>query len=433
MYEVFNSSNFHNVMSEVYTELGVFGTAVLMHYDDYDSIAHFDHFTAGSYLLAQNSKKDIDTIARKTMMTVREIADKFGTETMSAGTKQLWKDKNYDKNIEVMMYIGPRRSDQRKVNSPLAEDMPYMSIYYEVGGEDDKVLGESGYREQPFYAPRWSVTDGDVYATNCPGMKALGDTKGLQSLEIEKATATQMGNYPPLGGPTSLQSHDIENIPGGVTLYDGAGDRQMGPLYETKNDIRSMEDSVSKHEFRLLRTFHADLFQQLANLEGVQPRNQLELSARNHEKLLMLGPLLKSVEYALLDPVVDRVANQVFRAGIMPPPPEELFGQRLRVKYISPLAVAQRQVGTESIDRYTNYVAGVVQVKPEAGDVFNGDESVREYAMQLGLPSKTTNDDQFVEAVRQARREQEEAERAMMAAESLSSSAKNIAPALDNM
>ena len=127
---------------------------------------------------------------------------------------------------------------------------------------------------------------------------------------------------------------------------------------------------------------------------------------RNEEKLLQLGPFLERAQSELLDPLVDRTAQQVFRAEIMPPPPDVLFGQRLNVTYIGPLAVAQRQVSAGSIERFVGYVGLVSQIDPSAADMMDGDEVVNEIAEVLGTPPRLVRDSRSVEQIREARAEQ---------------------------
>ena len=409
MLQIFASGNLYEVLPNVYMELGLFGTACLSHQDDYDDVARFYPHTVGTYAIGQNSRLKVDTKAHRRIMTVEQMAQEFGLDNMSSGARMAYSRGDYQVTREVVSYISPRRSDLRRPGSPFAKDMPYQSVFYETGSKEHEFLRVSGFQEVPFYSPRWDVTEGDTYATTSPGFAALGDTRALQVLEQEKAIAIQKKNNPPLHGPGSLKNKPIASIPGGTTLYDGSGQGGgLQPIYQVQPELQETELTIQAHEARINEAFLADLFAQLANLQGVQPRNQQELAMRNEEKLLQLGPFLERAQSELLDPLVDRTAQQVFRAEIMPPPPEVLFGQRLNVTYIGPLAVAQRQVSAGSIERFVGYVGLVSQIDPSAADMMDGDEVVNEIAEVLGTPPRLVRDSQSVEQIREARAEQQQ-------------------------
>ena len=425
IYQVYASSNFYQVLPTVYLELGLFGTACMSHVDDFNDIARFYGHTAGRYYLAQNDRLVTDVLVRQIRMTVGQMAKRFGYERLSQSARNSIDQGNLQHYKDVVHFIEP--NEDRNLQSPMARDLPFSSIWYEVGSREDQFLLQSGFHEQPFYAPRWEVTEGDTYGTSCPGMVALGDVKALQILEKEKATAIQKKNNPPLKGPSSLANKPIASIPGGTTLYDGDASRDgLQPIYQVNPDLRETEESIRAHEYRIDEAFFADLFRQLHNLEGVQPRNQLELTQRNEEKLLMLGPLLESVEGEFLDPNIDRVASQIFRAGIMPEPPEELVGQRLKITYISPLAVAQKQVATGTVERLLNFVLGTAQADPQAVDVFNSDEAIREYESIIGAPPRIVRSPDEVMNIREQRAKQQQMAEALEVAQGAASAAKDV-------
>jgi hypothetical protein len=136
-------------------------------------------------------------------------------------------------------------------------------------------------------------------------------------------------------------------------------------------------------------------------MEGIQPRNQLELSERNAERLLQLGPVLERMQGEFLDPMISRTFNQMIRADLVPDAPPEIQGQPLKVEYISSLAQAQRAVDTRGIERLTQYQAGLVEAGLSDGKKFNGDAAIQEYANLVGTPPKLLVPDDEVAAGRE--------------------------------
>ncbi len=94
-------------------------------------------------------------------------------------------------------------------------------------------------------------------------------------------------------------------------------------------------------ERRIDEAFYVDMFLAITNMEGIQPKNQLELMQRNEERLLQLGPVLERIHGEFLDGLIDRTFDQMVEGNLLPPAPPEIQGKRLKVNYISSLAQAR--------------------------------------------------------------------------------------------
>jgi hypothetical protein len=303
-------------------------------------------------------------------------------------------------------------------SSPLSKDKPFASVKYEPGNVNkDAFLSVKGFDEFPAYVPRWGLTGEDIYGTDCPGMQALGDIKGLQIEEKRKAQAIDKQVNPPLSAPPSVRNTPITSLPGGLNVYDAGGTGQkIESLYAVNLDLRDLKEDMDRVERRINDAFFVDLFLAISNMEGIQPRNELELSERNAERLLQLGPVLERMQGEFLDPLISRTFNQMIRAGLVPEAPEEIQGQAIKVEYISSLAQAQRAVDTRGIERLTTYQAGLMQAGLSDGKKFNGDEAIQEYANLIGTPPKLlVPSDQVAEERAAAQQQAEQAQQMEMA------------------
>lgn len=130
----------------------------------------------------------------------------------------MWESGTYEKWIEVMHSVYPNIDrDTSKLDS---KNKPFKSVYYEVGGDNDKLLRESGFDEFPIMAPRWEVNGEDVYGSSCPGMLALGPVKALQLLQKRKSQLIDKATNPPMVAPTSLKNQRASLLPGDITYID---------------------------------------------------------------------------------------------------------------------------------------------------------------------------------------------------------------------
>jgi hypothetical protein len=138
--------------------------------------------------------------------------------------------------------------------------MPWRSVYFEVGGNSDKFLRESGFKSFPALVPRWAVAGGDIYG-NSPGMEVLGDVKQLQHEQLRKAQAIDYKTMPPLQAPTTLKNRDVEKLPGGVTFYDSNSPQNgIRTMFEVNLDLNHLLMDIQDVRERVRQTFYADLF-----------------------------------------------------------------------------------------------------------------------------------------------------------------------------
>jgi Asp-tRNA(Asn)/Glu-tRNA(Gln) amidotransferase C subunit len=174
---------------------------------------------------------------------------------------------------------------------------------------------------------------------------------------------------------------------------------------------------MQNSESRIDKGFYVDMFLAISNMEGIQPRNELDLMQRHEERLLQLGPVLERVHGEFLEMMIDRIFDQIIAAGILPPPPQELGDQQLDVQFISSLALAQRAAATANIERTAAFVTQFSQIPglESTVDKFDADQAIDEYAAALGAPPKIVRSDDKVQEIRDERaQKQAEAEQMQM-------------------
>jgi len=401
--KIFNESNFYNQSASMMGELLLFATGAMLHVDDFDDVARFYTLTAGSYLIGQDAKQRINTLCREWELTTSQMVDKFGLKTLSPQVRTAYDNGNYDLWWPVTHMIEP--NDMYDPGKKMSSFKKFASVYYETGisYNSDMLLSRKGFDKFPAYCPRWDTTAEDIYGTDCPGMTALGDVKGLQIEERRKGQAIDLMVRPLLKGPASMRNVPIENLPGGVTIYDGdAGKDSLAPIYTVNPQLQEMRLDISAVEERIETAYYNHLFRAISDMQGVQPRNELELNQRDQERLLELGPVLEHLHEEFLAVAVNNTYEQCVSARILPPAPKEMQGRPIKIKFISALAMAQRSVGAGTIERNTTYVAGLVSGGfPHAADNFDADEAVTEYADITGLPPRLIKSKEAVAAERQ--------------------------------
>lgn len=405
LYKVFAASNTYNSLHQLYSELGVFGTAAMGVFEDFENVIWCKPYTAGSYMLGMNGQDVCDTMYREYELSVGQVVKLFGEDNVSNSVKQQWSKGNTEAWVKIVHAVEP--NDDRDQMSVEARDMRFRSVYYEKDQSNragqDKFLRESGFEEFPILPPRWDVAGEDIYATDCPGMTALGDVKALQLAERRKYQAIDKVVSPPLQGPASLvkQMKGKNPAPNEVLATSGEAGSLM-PIYGNyRPDINVIREEILNVEDRVQRAFYEDLFLMLANTDRRQITAR-EVAEKHEEKLLMLGPVLERLHTELLDPLINRVFHILQRNGVLPVPPAELQNREISVTYVSVLAQAQRLVNTGAIDRLVSFTGEAAGIWPEARHKIKVSQAINEYADALGVDPAIILSDEDARALAEA-------------------------------
>ena len=139
-----------------------------------------------------------------------------------------------------------------------------------------------------------------------------------------------------------------------------------------------------------------------------------EVVERHEEKLMLLGPVLQRVNVELLDPLMDDVFQFALEADMIPPPPDAIAGQDLRIEYVSLLAQAQQAVAASSMERTLGFAGNLVAVFPQIVDNIDADKAIREYSEILGNAANLLVDQDEVDKVRAERQAQAAQEQQQM-------------------
>jgi hypothetical protein len=415
MREVFQKSNIYPAFHTGYGDLGQFGQSCGILVEDSKETIRMQQLLHGRFWIARDETSRATTLYRQFRWSVQRIVARFGYDACSQPIKTQWDSGNYDKTFDICHAIEPRLSrDPQKIDK---RNKPFLSNYWEFDhANDDRLLEESGFDENPIIAAPWELAGEDHYALS-PGQIALGDVKMLQMEQTRKLEAIDKMVRPPMTGPTSMRNNPASLLPGSVTFVDDPTGKGYRPAMEVNLRLSELMQDIRDTGNRINQAFYADLFLMISNMEGIQPRNSFEIAERKEEKLLALGPVLENVYNGQLAPTIDRTFNIMDRRDELPPPPPELENVELQIEYISILAQAQKAVATGSIERTAAFIGNLAGVKPDILDKFDADEAVDQYADMVGSPPSIIVADDKVKAIREAREQQRKAaQQAEMAA-----------------
>lgn len=427
LYEMIRASGFYACSRTNYGEMGHFGTAAGLMYEDYFTGAVCHALTIGEYYIALNHMGHPDTLYRRCDMTVAQLVDRFvrpagDWSVVSPATKGLYDAGNLDAWVDCIHAIEPNR--ERDPTKGDRSNMVYRSVYIECGDDREQVLAREGFPEQPFWAPRWDVTGSNVYG-NSPGMDARPHVKTLQLLQLRKAEVVDKLARPAVVAPSSLQSDGVLTQANGINYVNSSDAATMRAVYEPRPDaINALRGDIDAEQAEVQRHYYADLFMLIASdtRSNVTAR---EIDERYAEKMLQLGPVVERSENEHLKVAVERGFAILMRTddGLRGAIPEELQGHDLDIEFVSILAQAQRAVAAGSIERSLAFAGNLSAVNPDVLDKIDFDQALDEYTDIQGLPPGIVRSDEDVARIREGRAQQQQMQAMAAAAQPLQQAA----------
>ncbi len=391
---IFNTeaTGFQASVHELYLDLCLFGTAVLHVEQDAETMARFSVRPLAETCLAEDARGMVDTVIRTYTLTARQTFSQWGA-ACSADVRKLARE-NPDARVELVHAVFPR--ENRDPASPASRDFPFASLFIER--DTATLLEESGYLEMPYMCPRWSKTAGEAYGRG-PGNTALSDVRVLNAMSKTALMAAEKMADPPLMVPDDGFLGPVRSGPGGLSYYR-AGSQDRIESLPIRVDLASIEAMTERRRQSIRRIFLAD---QLT--PGDITATATEALIRQSEKMRILGPVLGRLQTEFLAPLIERVFNLLLCEGELPPWPAGLPAGALRVSYVTPVALAQRQLEAESLNQAVRYLAPLIGTDDPFHmlDNFQPDAMARHAAELFGLPADYLRPREAVEALRRQR------------------------------
>ena len=400
-------SNFYGAAKTGYHELGLFGTeaCVMIEHPQVGMVCHA--LTAGEYWIAASDAMVADTLYRRVPMTARQAVQSFG-DKVSSNVRNAYDRNDTEFQVNVFQAIEPDPNWQP--GNPFSRR--FRSVYWDEADSRDQVLRVSGYHDQPFYAPRWDTTGSDTYGYS-PAMEGLATIRELQMQVKRRNEAIDHLVKPEKVTKPGLK---LTGQPGNiVSAADVDKDTVLVPYQMPYQAPGIIGQEIQRCYQQIDATSFAELFMAITNMQGVQPRNIEEIAARNEEKLTQLGPTIERVNTEKLSVAIDRVFGIMLRGGMLPPAPDVMQDSEVKVEFVSILTQMQRMVGLGQIERTASFIGNLAGVFPESVDKLNTDEMIDEYAERAGAPPKLIRTAEEVQAIRNRRAQQQNAQRMMEA------------------
>lgn len=404
---VLSAGGFYRAIHSFNKELLGFGCALLGCEESPRTVARYFCQTCGTYCVALDEDGDLDAVARRLLMTPRELARRFGEDRLSDISRQKLKKDSYDP-VPVRHVVQRRaaRDPERMDRS----NMPWGSWWYEEGGASD-FLDVGGFRAMPFFFTVWEEARG-VYGTG-PGDEALADQKGIEGWELRKAVGVEKMIDPVLVSQGPLKAY-VDTSPGAVIPSGGFGADSLKPLYEVNFGpaVQHVQEEINQISLRLEDVMMANIFANMSLETRPAGMTMTEYMDRRRRSAELMGPTVSSYEPRILSPVLESTFGLLDEYGLLPQPPDGLSPfASLNVSYQSPMAQMLEQSGAVAIQSLFELAAPMLQAAPDLADKIDFEQAIDELAQRLGVPATVIRSDETVAAMRRQRAEAQAAQR----------------------
>ena len=363
---LFNSpeSNFHPAAHEYYSDLGAFGTGVMMVLDMPGQGPMFRTFSLAECYLQVNYLGRVDTVFRKIKMTAKQLVEEFGIDNLSESVVKAFTDGKQYEEFECLHVVKPRK--ERAFGDQSAMNMPFMSVYI-CPLKESHIVNVSGFETFPYVCSRWERNSQEIYGRG-PGIEALADTKMLNKMEELGLKALAKLVDPPLMVPDDGFLSPIRTTPGGLNFFRAGlspNDRIIPLQTAGRPDLNEAKMGMVKDSIN--RAFYLDMLElpgPVAPDGDVLRFSATEVNQRQRDRLSILGPIVARQEVEFLGPLVERTLNIMIKNRMLPDPPEALVEANFNIEYTNPVGISMRTGELTSVSALIQFLIPMAQIDP---------------------------------------------------------------------
>lgn len=382
---------------------------------------------------------------------VRRVIAEYGEDKVSQKTRDKYKNGKSGDKVQILICIKPRKEFKAKAG---ALAMPYASYHIEY--ENQHLLKESGFDEMPIMVGRFRKLNYERYGRS-PGLMALPDIREANALRESLIVATEkILNMPKgvlndgiFGGTT------IDMSAGAVNVFQSSGNvTNMPPIFDIGSppNLPWAEQRLVKLEENIAQHFNVD---RLLDFNNSQEMTFGEAQIRNQIRNQSLSSLFARQISEVLTPLVERSIALLFRDGefgVIRGSEEErelLDAGATQIEYIPDVLVERLEKGEDiynivyktqaanasraeeylGIVDIMNFTLNAGNIDPSIVDRVNMHEAIKHIVNIRGVPYGVLRSDEQVQAINEAKQQQQELMDGMALAREGAAAAKDLSAA----
>lgn len=409
IYNALGESDFDIEIAECYLDLVTFGTSVLTEeIDEQTGKLNFSAVPVREAFFEEDHNKQVYRFYRHLQWTAPQLISRFGEDGVPQCIRDMMDSPQGAVERKSVVFCVYRRDLDEEVDEqlPMAPNKRPFGYKYVLMDTKDELGEEGGYYEMPAFVARWRKTTGSRWG-HSPAAVALGDILTLNQVKEATLEAAAKAIDPANIAEESALLGDLNLDRGSLTVVsniNGIRPYESGARFDVSNlNIDMLTDSIRKH-----------FYQDQLELRESPAMTATEVNVRYELMQRLLGPTFGRLKTDLLDPLIKRAFNIMYRENLLPELPEQLSGAMLDIEYSGPLPRSQRFDTAMAIQEFLMSVGQTAQLFPEALDIVDIDGAMRALALMRGVPARALRDQRQIEEMRMEREQQQQA---MMAAQ----------------
>lgn len=415
------TSNFASQLHETYMSLLAFGTGVLIVEDMLTGDIRYKSSHISEHFIMENAFGSIDRNYRRYELTATQAEQKFRDSTPQAVLRAL--EKEPGKKFEFLHVVVPDEDNETEHD--------FISHHVFIAGSEH--IGTGSFKTFPYIISRWTTSPNEMYGRS-PAMSVLSEIKMLNAMRKTDIQARHMAVDPPILAADQSAIRKFSIKPGYINY--GALDEQGNQLvkpYTTGVNINTSNDGTDQSREFINRAFFLNLFQILVDAPQMTATEVLQ---RAQEKGQLLTPTAGRQMSELLEPMIMREIGiyedyGLFEDGQMLELPQALkdMGGEFSIKYTNPLSRMQLADQALGVERTIQSMLPISEIAPEIMDRVDWNEYSDIMRESNGAPAKLFKSDEEMEALNEAKAQQEQLAAIVEAAPSVAGAVKDIATA----
>lgn len=440
------SCNFYSVIQPFNRGACVFGTALMFCEEGKTELYRFEQFKVGTFCVAENDQKIVDTVFRWFKLTVRQAVQKFckraadgtyDTSNLPKKIQECFEKSRYDEKFTFLHCVYP---NEDYASDKLGKDgMAVSSVYLAV--DEKKIVQEAGYEEMPYFCLRWSRWGTDDQPWGCsPAFETIMEARQLNFVTQFQDALAELKAFPRFLYPDNLDGN-VQLAAGGVTTYEADKPNAIPKEWMTQGESGEVIQMLERKCKAIDDAFFVDIFRMFDQLEGKQQRTAFEIAQRLGEKLDKFTGTFDQYVTELINPLVRRLLGIAIRAGRLSQAPASLMVQpggdpkaqpQLAVPRIvinSRVTLAIKSLRNAGVQNTLQTLMPLAETNPQILDNFDLDKLARDTGRNFGMPEKDFRAMKDVIEIRDQRAQQQQAQQAADLAEKMGGTVADLGKA----
>ena len=374
--------------------------------------------------IRENENGVVDTMKYCQKYTADQMIAVFGKENVHENVIKAAEKNDQGMRFEVLHCVGPRYNHAGR--GARKDSKPFYSCYVDVTNKH-KLGDESGYDDFPYLVPRLSKRSGETYGYGA-GSQAVSEVRMLNEIVEVMFRAASKNADPPILSPVDGVVLPMRLDPSGINYYDP----DVGPPEFWSNNFRPdyMDFLIKEKRADIEKIFHIDWL----TLPMQDRMTATETMQRAQDSFKNMSAINARVESEFLSELIRRTYLVEVELGNLERPPEGSQGRDIKIEYTSPVALAQKSIGANSLLQGLGAVGQLAEFDPSVAQVIDPMNIARDQLLNTYFfPDSYVRDEDDIEEL-QAEQQEGQMDAAMAQnPQGFGSAAKDIADAMVTM